>query len=113
MKTERPNLKIGDTVYGYWRLEPFTIRGETARSWLLEWPGKCSFEKPLKIPKAAMPKDYTADRGEWVDVRFASEYRYRIAQAVASHMLCSPQQLRAVADLIGWKPPETKEANRG
>ena len=90
--------EIGQTIYYRTPGNPYIqctiVRGETSRSWLVgdEW-------RPRKIAKKTTTFVTEAD---WNEERWANTHRYRIANHI-EHRDVSPEVLRKVAELIGYK----------
>jgi hypothetical protein len=111
-------LKIGDTVWYFdenhreyapriegrcsfggpvWRKHwvPMTITGETSRSWTTS-------KRDRKVSKNGADRRVWALSEEQIEEMELVEYRYHISEAVSN--CYAPATLRAVADLVGWKP---------
>jgi len=111
------DLKVGDTI---WRFDinrrvyrernvgpiyrehwvPEEITGQTSRSWLLgRWGAR-------KVPKKGDHHGYAFTPKEVDDDCYLKENRYLIAQRV--QYLDDVEQLRKIAEIVGYKTPEAK-----
>ena len=103
--TDKLNITIGMTIYRIHSREFYTVAGETSRSWLLRRDGQRSWEADTEIPKRELPGGWTLSRSEWEDAEFAINHRWKIRDCV---LRVTPQQLRQIADIIGYKAEPDK-----
>lgn len=85
----------GGPIYrAHWR--ECTIEGETSRSWLI---GKY---RPEKVPKQGTHRGWAFTFEEVDDNCWIHDHRYGVSRAV--NECRDATKLRAIAEIVGWKP---------
>lgn len=110
-KLERPNIQIGTKLWHRRHSPgPYTVTGETSRSWLVRHPDQPTWQESTKIPKARLPEDWTLSEQTWIDWKFAQNHANEISYAVQG--IRDGALLRKIAGLIGYKEDDAQPGAR-
>lgn len=77
------------------------ILGETARSWIVGYPGQTRITREsFKVPKNNPFNGKLHTEAMVEDAVWANEHRYKIREKV---QYCSVEQLKKIAEVLGYK----------